>query len=162
MWRRVWSGANPSVVSPMGRGFNVRGMGGKCSRGGTHSSTALSGSRGGHDGDGSHSCWRGCSSGSSGWRGGGDKSSGVGATGRGRGGTVHPGLKSASSAGLHHATARGGEEMERGASETGNRMLNEKERKKRGFYKGRGPNERSWPINGLKFLLNGWFKKKGS
>ena len=110
------------MVSPTGRGCRVRGMGGKCSRGGTHSSTALSGSRGSHGGDGSHSCWRGCSSGSSGWRGGGGKSSEVGATGRGRGGTVHPGPKSASSAGLHHATAREGEEMERGASEIGNIM----------------------------------------
>ena len=26
---------------------------------------------------------------------------------------------------------------------------------------GGGVNERFWPINGLKCLLNGWFKKKG-
>ena len=25
---------------------------------------------------------------------------------------------------------------------------------------GRGENERSWPINGLKCLFNGWFEKK--
>ena len=52
-------------------------MGGRCRRGGTHSSTALSGSRG------------------SGWRSGGG--------GGGKGGTTHPGPKSASSTGLHHA-----------------------------------------------------------
>ena len=45
MWWRGWSGANPSVVSPWGRGCSARGMGVRCSRGGTHSSTALSGSR---------------------------------------------------------------------------------------------------------------------
>ena len=40
MWRRGWSGANPSVVSPRGKG------------GGNHGSTALSGSRGSHGGGG--------------------------------------------------------------------------------------------------------------
>ena len=46
MWRRGWSRANLSVVSPRGRGCSAKGMGGRCSKGGTHSSTALSGSRG--------------------------------------------------------------------------------------------------------------------
>ena len=96
MWRRGWSGANPSVVSPRGRGCSARGIGGRCSRGETHSSTALSGSRG------------------SGWRHGGGGRSWVGAAGRGRGGKAYLGLKSVSSAGLHHARAREGEEMERG------------------------------------------------
>ena len=123
MWRRGWSGANLSVVSPWGRGCSARGMGGKCSRGGTHNSTALSGSRG------------------SGWRLDGGGSSWVGAAGRGRGGTVHSGPESASSAGLHHVRAREGEKMEGGGGDGG------------------GANERSWPINGLKCLLNGWFKK---
>ena len=31
--------------------------------------------------------------------------------------------------------------------------------KKKGFYIGRGVNERSWPINGLKCLFNGWLRK---
>ena len=31
--------------------------------------------------------------------------------------------------------------------------------KKGGFYIGRGASERSWPINGLKCLFNGWFRK---
>ena len=43
--------------------------------------------------------------------------------------------------------------------ETGCEM--KRKEKKKGLYKGRGANERSWPINGLKCLLNGWFKKKG-
>ena len=47
MWRRGWSGANPSVLSPRGRG---------CSRG-THGSTAPSGSRGKHDGGGGRISW---------------------------------------------------------------------------------------------------------
>ena len=68
-------------------------MGGRYSRGGTHSSTALSGS---------------------GWRRGGDQSSWVGAAGRGKGGTGHPGLESASSVGLHHAKTRERKVMERG------------------------------------------------
>ena len=86
MWRRGWSGANPIVVSPRGKGCSVRGMGGRCNRGGTHSSIALSGSRGSHDGGGGSSC--------------------AGAAGRGRGGTAHPGLESASSTSFHHARAR--------------------------------------------------------
>ena len=45
MWQRRWSRANSSVVSPWGRGSSTRGMKGRSSRGGAHSSTALSGSR---------------------------------------------------------------------------------------------------------------------
>ena len=88
-------------------------MGARNIRGGTHSSTALSGSRGSHGGSGSHSCWRLS----------GGRSSQVGAVSRGRGGTEREQPESASSTGLHHARARGGEEMERvrgGALETGN------------------------------------------
>ena len=94
MCQRGWSGANPSVVSPRGRG---------CSEG-THGSTVLSGGKGSHGGSG-RSSW-----GHVGYRrnnfqrGGGGRSS-IGGTGRERGGAAHPGLKSASSAGLHHTKA---------------------------------------------------------
>ena len=37
--------------------------------------------------------------------------------------------------------------------------MKRKERK-RALYR-EGGNERSWPINSLKCLLNGWIKKKG-
>ena len=33
--------------------------------------------------------------------------------------------------------------------------------RKRDLYKEGGANERFWPINGLKCLLNGWIKNKG-
>ena len=86
MWRIGWSGANPSVVSPRGRG---------CS-GGTHGSIALSGRTGSNSGGGRSSCWR-CNGGRS----------SAGAARRGRGGTVHLGPESASSMGLHHTKAGG-------------------------------------------------------
>ena len=100
-----------SMVSPWGKGCSVRGLGGRCSRGGTHNSTALSGGKGSHGGG-----W------SSSWRHGVGGSSWVGATSRERGGTAHPGPESSSSTGPHHFRAKQGEEMERGASEIGNRM----------------------------------------
>ena len=56
------------------------------------------------------------------WRCGDGKSSWVGAAGMGRGGTAHSRSKNGASTSLHHVRAREGEEMERGASETGNRM----------------------------------------
>ena len=123
MWQRGWRGANLSVVSHRGRGCNARGMGGRFSRGGTHSSTALKGSRG--------SDWRRGGSGTSWWRHGSSGSSWVEAAGRGRGRTAHPGPESASSASLKHARAREGEEMKRGETselETGCEMKR-KERK---------------------------------
>ena len=45
--------------------------------------------------------------------------------------------------------------------ETGCEM--KREERKKALYRegGGGGNERFWPINGLKCLLNGWFKKKG-
>ena len=89
MWWRGWSGANPSVVSPRGRG---------CS-GGTHGHTALSGGRGSHACGGRSSCGLG-----------GDERSSAGVVGRGRGGKVHPGPESASFVGLHHTKAGEGEE----------------------------------------------------
>ena len=47
----LWYLLKAGAVVPGGRG------GGGSSRGGTHSGTALSGSRGSHGSDGSHSCW---------------------------------------------------------------------------------------------------------
>ena len=104
MWRRWWSGANPSVVSPRGRGCSARKTGGKCSRGVTHSSIALSCSKG--------SGWRRCIGGS--W---------VRAADRGRGGTAHPGPESESSMGLNHARATEGEGMERERGGGGGRQM---------------------------------------
>ena len=46
--------------------------------------------------------------------------------------------------------------------ETGCEM--KRKERKRALYRGGGgggANERFWPINGLKCLLNGWLKKKG-
>ena len=46
--------------------------------------------------------------------------------------------------------------------ETGCEM--KRKERKRALYRGGGgggTNERFWPVNGLKCLLNGWFKKKG-
>ena len=64
MWWRGWSGANPSVVSPRGRGRSTRGMGGGSSKGGGHSSTALSGNTSRHgDSGGSRSGWNSSSGG---------------------------------------------------------------------------------------------------
>ena len=39
--------------------------------------------------------------------------------------------------------------------------MKRKERKRALYRGGGGANERSWPINGLKCLLNGWIKKIG-
>ena len=96
------------MVSPSGRGRGSRGMGGRSSRGGAHSSTALSGSTSRHGGGGGiRSCWN---------SNGGEDRAWIGAVGKGRGGAVHPRLESVSSAGLHHGWVREGEEVERGTS----------------------------------------------
>ena len=96
MWQRGWSEANPSVVSPRGRGSSTREMGGRSSREEPHSSTALSGSRS-RNGDGGGRAW-------------------IGSACRGRGVAAHPSPEGVSSAGLHHDWAREGEEVERGTS----------------------------------------------
>ena len=99
MWRRGWSGANPNVISPRGRGYN----------GGTNGRTALSGGRGSHDDSRRSNSGAGGGERSNYGLGGGDP----GATGRGRGGTAYPGPESASSVGLHHTKAGEGEERGR-------------------------------------------------
>ena len=116
-WQRGWSGANPSVVSPRGRG---------CS-GGNHDSTALSDSRGNQGGDG-RSSW-GC--GGSGCSGGGGSC--AGATDRRRGGTPHPGRKVIPSRVFTILKPEKEKKGGGGAAETGNGMGNENERKKKGF-----------------------------
>ena len=105
MWQRGWNGANPSVVSPRGRGS--RGMGGRNSRGGAYSSTALSGSTSRHGGGGSRSGWKSSGGGCRAW---------IGAAGKGRGGAARLRPESVSSVGLHLGWAREGEEVERGTS----------------------------------------------
>ena len=91
--------ANPSVISPWGRG---------CS-GGTHGRTALSDGRGSHDDSGRSSSGAGGDMRGSCGLGGG----GAGAAGRGRGGTTHPRPEGTSSVGLHHTKAGEGEERGR-------------------------------------------------
>ena len=167
MWRRGWSGANPRVVSPRGRGCSGR----------NHGSTVLSGGRGSHrGGDGGRSnCRRGSGrrsgyglgggSGRSSWRRGSGGRSNYGlddggmrssarVADRGMRGTAHPWPESASSTGLRHTNTREGEERGRwGGGGGGGGKWNEKERKDIGFIKEGGAIERSWPINGpIKWL----------
>ena len=63
---------------------------------------------------------------------------------------AHQRPESTSSAGLHHTRAKEGEEMEGEGGGGGGG----------GGGGVGGANERSWPINGLKCLFNGWFEKK--
>ena len=132
------------MVSPRGRGCSARGMGGRCSRGGTHNSTAMSGSRGSHGGGGSHSYWRGL-----------EPLAKEGEERRTRGQKARPPRVFTMLELEEEKKWRGGLQI----LETGCEM--KRKEKKKGLYKGRGANERSWPINGLKCLLNGWFKEKG-
>ena len=98
-------------------------MGGRISRGGTHS-IAVSSSRGSQVGDDSHNCWSSSDGGrSKGLKRGGEGSNWIGAVGRGMGGTAHPRPENVASAGLHHVRVRVGEEMERGGGGGGGGAL---------------------------------------
>ena len=117
MWQRRWSRANPSVVSPWGRGSSTRGMKGRSSRGGAHSNTTLSDSRDRHGGGGGRGGWNGDGgSRDRSWRSGGHGRAWIGAVGKGRGRVAYPRPEGVSPAGLHHGWAREREEVDRGTS----------------------------------------------